>query len=117
MKHTEIVQKFQQLQLNLKFHHWNTLVEAQHLALESAYQSIVSFTDTVAETLIGKHGKLSPFDLLPTSSELSTTPEQIEAVALMLREYATEYKCYDLVNLSDEVMATGSKLRYLLRLS
>lgn len=115
--HTVIIQGFQQLTLDIKQHHWNTSSYPEHIALNEAYDSISGYMDTIAETLVGAEGPLSPLKLLPIPScPIQDLPKDIFEIAATLKMYANS-KYPDLVNLADEVTAAGSRLKYLLRLS
>ena len=116
MTHTDIIQEFTQLSLDLRHYHWNSTMLAEHQALGEAYSSISSFTDTIAETLVAHEGILNPFSVTTKSCPVKDLPEDILSTASNLRKYSQD-KYPDLVNLADEVTAVGSRLKYFYRLS
>lgn len=53
------------------FAHWMTTSYAQHIALQTFYETILSLADTLAESFIGRYGKFEGF---PNVKESATDP-------------------------------------------
>ena len=114
MTHTNTIRDLYQVLSNLKYHHLNTTIYADHIALGDAYSTLDTLADTISEALIGKYGAISPFTIKMGSSTSVNLPKDLDDLANSVREYKD---CPDLLNIADEITAIASKLRYLQRLS
>ena len=112
----KLIQQFKQVLNDIQQHHWNTTLLSEHEALSTAYNSLSPLIDTIAETLIAQEGPILPFTLKVPSHTTKELPKAIFDAATSLRDHS-ENIYPDLVNLSDEVTAIGSKLLYFYRLS
>lgn len=117
MNHSSVIKEFLQTLQDIKHHHWNTTSLAEHKALDKAHSSLSSIMDTVAESLIGREGKLAQLSVKSPMCTCQELPDCIDSTAKTLKEYATSKKYNDLVNIADEVTSIAAKLRYLIRLS
>lgn len=116
-QHKDIIQLLFYVVELTHFAHLNTTSYARHMALGSTYESLNSFKDQISEILIGKYGRIESISLGEiTNMEAESIVEEISNFSSKLREHATEYKCYDLVNISDEVLALAQSLKYLITL-
>jgi DNA-binding ferritin-like protein len=104
-------------QAQLKIMHWGTESYAQHKAYMKAYDSIDEGLDALVESYQGYHGRIDfgnscefiSFSDVEPNSWLKTMMECLTT----LRENVKES---DLQNLIDELIASVSKLMYLLTL-
>lgn len=116
-EHELLIEELNQLSTDLQFNHWNTLSYAEHMALGGAYEQLSEILDSIVESLIGAKGKIKSIKIISPSAPTDKMPEAIFQCANNLRDYSTVNKLNDLINISDEITAVGTKLQYLLRLS
>jgi DNA-binding ferritin-like protein len=104
-------------QSQLKVMHWGTESYAEHNAYGSTYSDVDSGLDALVESYQGYHGRIDfgsncdfiSFKDVEVNSWLGSILECLNS----LRE---ELKESDLQNLTDEIIANVSKLKYLLTL-
>lgn len=104
-------------QIQLKVMHWGTDSYSQHKAYGKIYEQIDENLDSLVESYQGYHGRIDfgcsceipSFNNVEVESWLTSI---IECLTLLKEEL----KEPDLQNIIDEIMASVSKLRYLLSL-
>jgi len=104
-------------QAQLKIMHWGTESYAQHNAYGMTYSSIDEGLDTLVESYQGYHGRINfgsscefiNFSSVDNNSWLASMLECL----ITLRGY---FKESDLQNMTDELIGSVSKLKYLLSL-
>mgnify|MGYP003350821877 CR=1 FL=1 len=69
----EFILKLVQIQLQVKFLHWQTLGDAKHRAYGDLYEKWVETIDEFAEQMMGKYGRI---ELDPEFSDYSATHHQ-----------------------------------------
>lgn len=116
--HVPMITELLQLAEDLHFHHWNTRSYAEHKALDFAYEEVENFKDDVVERLVGYYGRFKSIRLMPIpATELLSLPDAIITSGNNLKMLAAKDNHTDLDNTGDEIIAVGSKLKYLLTLS
>ena len=104
-------------QAQLRIMHWGTESYAQHIAYGETYESINDGLDSLVESYQGYHGRLDfgcncefiSFKNVENDSWLGSMLECLNTLREVLKES-------DLQNLADELIASVSKLKYLLTL-
>lgn len=104
-------------QMQLKIMHWGTESYAQHNAYGSTYESVDGGLDSLVESYQGYHGRidfgcscdLHSFSDVQCESWLDSMLECLNSLRCELKES-------DLQNMTDELIASVSKLKYLLTL-
>lgn len=115
----EIASKLIEIQMQLKFYHWQTTSYARHMAYGFAYDSMNDLIDTFVETLMGKYGRVPA---LPTKvynrSEKSSHVfiEETKLYLLSFNSMLNPAADSDLLNIRDEMLQVFNKLNYLLTL-
>lgn len=114
LPHVKVISDYQQLVLDLEFHHWNTTSYVKHTALGVTYDALEALKDSVVERLISEYGR---FESFPTREIPSVS---IDGLVDAILDLATSLKGLlmdDIDNTADEIIAIGRKLRYLLTLN
>lgn len=108
----------------IKLLHWQTRSYAEHKALDKLFSGIVSFQDTLVETIMGKYGrpKLSG-DYKILTMENYDECNCSEVIEKIKHCYSKECKSYftaeedpEILNILDEIIALLDKTMYLLTL-
>ena len=118
----EFILKLVQIQLQVKFLHWQTLGDAKHRAYGDLYEKWVETIDEFAEQMMGKYGRI---ELDPEFSIMFQDIKHlnlqnfidgiVEFLVSMTDQLDPKYDT-DLLNLRDEMLGDISKLKYLLPL-
>ena len=121
MTATEMMTFFLKLQAQLQVLHWQTNKYARHLAYGDTYNTVQKLIDGFIEIYQGKNGRIYFTDTPAIyihnidSDELKTYLDDsittIQEITELLDQNDT-----DLLNLRDEILASVSKLKYLLTL-
>ena len=104
-------------QMQLKIMHWGTESYAQHNAYGSTYESIDGGLDALVESYQGYHGRID-FGCscdLPSFKDVECE-SWLDSMLECLNSLRCELKESDLQNMTDELIASVSKLKYLLTL-
>lgn len=110
------------LQTQLKINHWQTKGYARHMAFGQAYDDLGLLIDAFVESAMGKYGRFVMSDdekTLELVNLSEVNPKDMISTSIgVLEEFTTQIdeKDTDLINLRDEMIATLSKLQYLLTL-
>jgi hypothetical protein len=118
----EVVKNLMMAQNQMRIFHWQTMSFAQHSAFGTTYENLDELIDEFVEVCMGKHGRPqfdSEFNLTMYDSQSINVDEYITTVIEFLLSLDEVYDSRidsDLLNLRDEIMATFSKLKYLLTL-
>lgn len=110
------------LQNQLKIDHWQTKGYARHIAFGDAYEALDGLIDGFVESAMGKYGRFvlandeKTIELVNLSEMnpkdmINTSIKALEEMSSQIDEKDT-----DLLNIRDEMIATLSKLLYLLTL-
>jgi hypothetical protein len=103
--------------MQLKIMHWGTESYAQHNAYGATYESVDSGLDALVESYQGYHGRID-FGCscdLPSFKDVECE-SWLDSILECLNSLRCELKESDLQNMSDELIASVSKLKYLLTL-
>jgi DNA-binding ferritin-like protein len=117
------VQKFLEIQVQLRILHWQTKGYARHIAFGKTYSTLEGFIDTYVETAMGKQGRFVleeqdkniRIDNL-TDVKIVEFLQNIKGFLISLSNELEPTKDSDLLNIRDEMLATINKLAYLLTL-
>lgn len=104
-------------QMQLKVMHWGTESYAQHNAYGSTYETVDDGLDALVESYQGYHGRID----FGTSCNLPGFNDVecgswLDSILECLNSLRCELKESDLQNMTDELIASVSKLKYLLTL-
>jgi len=117
-----IINKFFELQLNTKVHHWMNTKFARHKATDALNDSVLESSDKFIEVYFGRYGR--PKTIKDTVEYKHTTEQEYE-------KYLTDFVIFlekelpkmlkqtdtDLLNIRDELLAEINKTLYLFTLS
>jgi hypothetical protein len=104
-------------QAQLKIMHWGTESYAQHKAYMKAYDSIDEGLDALVESYQGYHGRIDFGNNCEFISFSDVEPNSwLKSMLECLTTLRENFKESDLQNLIDELIASVSKLMYLLTL-
>ena len=116
------VQKFLEIQAQLRILHWQTKGYSRHQAFGSTYDTLSDLTDTFVEVAMGKYGRFKLDDetntiTLVNLSELKPE-EMVNTVKNALIQYSEQFEPTDtdILNIRDEMLGLFNKLSYLLTL-
>ena len=123
MNHSEIIKRLVELQIQLKFLHWQTKSYAKHQAYGNLYGDLDELIDDFVEACMGKHGRpkfsggysIEGEDL--EEIELGELLTQVEGFLISFNEVYDPQADSDLLNIRDEMLSSLNKLRYLLTLN
>ena len=104
-------------QMQLKVMHWGTESYAQHNAFGTTYETIEEGLDALVESYQGYHGRID-FECscdLPGFKNVECE-SWLDSILDCLNSLRGEFKESDLQNMADELIASVSKLKYLLTL-
>ena len=104
-------------QAQLKIMHWGTDSYAEHNAYGSTYSDIDDGLDALVESYQGYHGRID-FGLACEFISFSKVEPNswLNSMIVCLNNLRAELRESDLQNLTDELIASVSKLKYLLTL-
>lgn len=109
--------KLLMFQTQLKVMHWGTESFAEHNAYGSTYSSIDESLDALVESYQGYHGRIDFSSTCELTSYGTTDYCSLTDSALDCLNSLRSFLCEsDLQNLTDEIIASVSKLKYLLTL-
>jgi DNA-binding ferritin-like protein len=117
------VQKFLEIQAQLRILHWQTKGYARHKAFGKTYETLDGLIDSFVEVCMGKHGRFVleeqdkniRIDNL-TDVKIVEFLQNIKGFLISLSNELDPTKDTDLLNVRDEMLATINKLAYLLTL-
>ena len=110
------------LQNQLRINHWQTKGYARHIAFGEAYDQLGDLIDSYLESAMGKYGRFVLDEENKTIQLINLSEvnpkDMISTSIRLLEDFSTQVdeKDTDLLNLRDEMIATLSKLLYLLTL-
>jgi len=117
-----IASKFTFFEIQLHLLHWQTTSIAEHQALGTVYESMLSYKDDVIEKLMGYTGRrIKGFKLEPITDYSPGKPLQIasdlDVFAKKLQVFAKSNSYPDIENISQTISGEAVKLKYLLTLT
>ena len=110
------------LQTQLKINHWQTKGYARHIAFGQTYDDLGLLIDAFVESAMGKYGRFVMTEdekTLELVNLSEVNPKDMIATSInVLEELSSQIdgKDTDLLNIRDEMIASLSKLQYLLTL-
>ena len=128
------IEKFLQIQNQLRIYHWQTKSFAEHKALGKAYEGLDLLIDNFVETYFGAHG----VHKVSTVESKNGVRKEVAAFNISLSNYGTNSsnkllddaisfltndlesvveKNTDLLNIRDEMLSILNKTKYLLTLN
>jgi DNA-binding ferritin-like protein len=122
MEQSQIILKFEEIQIQLRHLHWQTKSFARHKAYGELYEDLTEKIDDFVEICMGKHGRPSfPSGYLIEGkdiSELSVNEFLSETCEFLihLNNVYDRQMDSDLLNIRDEILGKFNKLKYLLTL-
>jgi len=108
------------LLLQTKIFHWQTKINAKHLAFDSLFNDLLPLIDTFAESAMGKYGRFKLSEETKTISLMNinevTFDDYTEELRTALVEFTSELDSTDtdLLNIRDEILGLINKNAYLL---
>lgn len=116
-----VMSKLIQLEAQAHHNHLNTNSFAAHMAMGQLYEGIGGFKDGIMENILGhiapkRLGDISIGSIVTTKDNMQIAGELSE-FGRSLEEWAEEQGWCDLENTAAEVVALGTKIKYLLTLS
>ena len=115
-----IASKLVEIQVQLKFFHWQTKSYARHQAYGMAYDGLSDLIDNFVEILMGKHGRVPAMSMKiynRNEKDAITFVDETIGYLIALSNELDPNGDSDLLNIRDEMLALFNKLRYLLTLS
>jgi len=117
----QYIQDIVQLQVQIKFFHWQTKIYAKHIALDGLFDAIIGNIDEFTETAMGKYGRIDvaglSYDFVNISdANVITAIDDMIEKAINLTDVLDARKDTDLLNLRDELMGKCNRTKYLLTL-
>ena len=117
----QYIQDIVQLQVQIKFFHWQTKIYAKHIALDGLFDAIIGNIDEFTETAMGKYGR---FDVAGLSYTLTNVSDEnvISVIdgaidmCIKLTDTLDAKIDTDLLNLRDELLGKLNQTKYLLTL-
>jgi hypothetical protein len=117
----QYIQDIVQLQVQVKFFHWQTKIYAKHIALDGLFDAIIGNIDEFTEIAMGKYGRIDVAGLSYTFTNVSD--ENVISVVdgaidmcIKLTDTLDAKVDTDLLNLRDELLAKLNQTKYLLTL-
>lgn len=114
-----IASKLIEIQVQLKFFHWQTKSYARHQAYGMAYDGLSDLIDSFVEVFMGKYGRVPAMPMKVfnrNEKDVMTFIDETVAFLIALSNALDPDKDSDLLNIRDEMLALFNKLRYLLTL-
>ena len=117
----QYIQDIVQLQVQIKFFHWQTKIYAKHAALDRLFDAIVGNIDEFTETAMGKYGRISvdglSYTFVNVSDEavISVIDGAIDMCTKLTDSLDAKVDT-DLLNLRDELLGKLNQTKYLLTL-
>jgi len=114
-----IASKLIEIQVQLKFFHWQTKSYARHQAYGMAYDGLDDLIDSFVEVFMGKYGRVPAMPMKVfnrNEKDVMTFIDETVAFLIGLSNGFDSDKDSDLLNIRDEMLALFNKLRYLLTL-
>lgn len=118
----EIILHFIHCQVQIRFVHWQTDLDAKHRALGDLYEKLDGAIDDFVETMIGKMGRPEfdgtfsiEFDN-PKTLDIRNYLEQFKTFLFDLTNQLDPVKDTDLLNKRDEILGDVNHTLYLLTL-
>lgn len=115
-----IATKLVEIQVQLKFFHWQTKSYARHQAYGMAYDGLDDLIDNFVEILMGKHGRVPAMPMKiynRNEKDAMTFIDETIGYLISLSNELDPNGDPDLLNIRDEMLALFNKLRYLLTLN
>ena len=116
----QYIQDIVQLQVQVKFFHWQTKIYAKHIALDRLFDAIIANIDEFTETAMGKYGRIDvaglSYTFINVSDEnvLSVVDGAIDICIKV--QSAFDKDDTDLMNLRDTILGKLNQTKYLLTL-
>ena len=117
----QYIQDVVQLQVQIKFFHWQTKMYGKHIAFDRLLDGINGNIDEFTEIAMGKYGRVEVSGLSYTFVDFSN--ESVDGVidgaidnCLKLSSVLDPKKDTDLLNLRDELLGKLNQTKYLLTL-
>jgi len=117
----QYIQDIVQLQVQVKFFHWQTKIYAKHIALDRLFDAIIANIDEFTETAMGKYDRIDVAGLSYTF--INVSDENVISVVdgaidmcIKLTDTLDAKVDTDLLNLRDELLAKLNQTKYLLTL-
>ena len=117
----QYIQDIVQLQVQIKFFHWQTKIYAKHIALDGLFDAIIANIDEFTETAMGKYGRVDfsgvsyTFDNI-TDAGIANMIDGFIDTAIAFDGKVDAKKDSDLLNLRDELLGKLNQTKYLLTL-
>ena len=117
----QYIQDIVQLQVQVKFFHWQTKIYSKHIALDGLFNAIIENIDEFTETAMGKYGRVDfsgvsyTFDNI-TDTGINNLIDGYIDTAIALDDKVDPKKDSDLLNLRDELLGKLNQTKYLLTL-
>jgi len=115
-----VASKLIEIQIQLKFFHWQTKSYARHEAFGKAYEDMDGLIDGFVEILMGKYGRVPAMPMKiynRNEKDAVTFIDETIGYLISLSNELDPNGDTDLLNIRDEMMALFNKLRYLLTLN
>ena len=116
----QYIQDIVQLQVQVKFFHWQTKILGKHLALDRLFDAIIENVDEFTETAMGKYGRIDVAGLSYTF--VNITDDSVNSVIdgaidiCVKVQSAFDKDDTDLMNLRDTLLGKLNQTKYLLTL-
>jgi len=116
----QYIQDIVQLQVQIKFFHWQTKIYAKHIALDGLFDAIIGNIDEFTETAMGKYGRIDVAGLSYTF--INVSDENVVSVVdgaidmCIKVQSAFDKDDTDLMNLRDTILGKLNQTKYLLTL-
>jgi hypothetical protein len=117
----QYIQDIVQLQVQVKFFHWQTKIYGKHIALDRLFEGIQGNIDEFTEIAMGKYGRIVVDGLSYTFTNISD--ENVISVidgaidtCIKLTDVLDTKVDTDLLNLRDELLGSLNQTKYLLTL-
>ena len=103
-----IASKLIEIQVQLKFFHWQTKSYARHQAYGMAYDSLDDLIDNFVEVFMGKYGRVPAMPMKVfnrNEKDVMTFIDETVAFLIALSNGLDSEKDSDLLNIRDEMLA------------
>lgn len=121
--HHDTIIRMMSFQQQIRVFHWQTTKFSRHKAYGEIYDSLDGFIDQIAETCMGKYGRIEiPGGCsieLKNMSEISLNDFLSDFCDFLvgLTDVFDQGKDSDVLNIRDEILGETNKLKYLLTLN
>lgn len=115
----DIASKLMEINVQLKFFHWQTKSYARHQAYGGTYSSMDGLIDNFVEILMGKYGTVPAKSIKIYNRNEKDIHSFIDETISFLSSFNTVLNPQadsDLLNIRDEMMAEFNRLKYLITL-